>query len=59
MNSRCGNKVPKSLAMIIYRRDKYNLVLDRDHNASINILKKGLKIFNLSAKMTIINYRRN
>ena len=48
--SRCGNKVPKSLAMRIHRCDKCNLVLDRDHNASINILKKGLKIFNLSAK---------
>jgi putative transposase len=48
--SRCGNKVPKNLAMRIHRCDKCNLVLDRDHNASINILKKGLKIFNLSAK---------
>ncbi|MEX2313073.1 MAG: RNA-guided endonuclease TnpB family protein [Nitrosopumilaceae archaeon] len=48
--SRCGNKVPKSLAIRIHRCDKCNLVLDRDHNASINILKKGLKIFNLSAK---------
>ena len=48
--SRCGNKVPKSLAMRIHRCDKCNLVLDRDYNASINILKKGSKIFNLSAK---------
>ena len=48
--SRCGNKIPKSLAKRIHRCDKYNLVLDRDHNASINILKKGLKFFNLSAK---------
>lgn len=48
--SKCGNKVPKNLAMRIHRCDKCNLVLDRDHNASINILKKGLKIFNLSAK---------
>jgi len=43
--SRCGNKVPKSLAIRIHRCDKCNLVLDRDHNASINILQKGLKIF--------------
>ncbi len=48
--SRCGNKVPKNLAMRIHRCDKCNLVLDRDHNASINILKKGLNFFNLSAK---------
>ena len=48
--SRCGNKVPKSLAVRIHRCDKCNLVIDRDYNASINILQKGLKIFNLSAK---------
>jgi putative transposase len=45
--SRCENKVPKSLAMRIHRCDKCNLVLDRDYNASINILKKGLGIFNI------------
>jgi len=44
--SRCENKVPKSLAVRIHRCDKCGLILDRDHNASINILKKGLKIFN-------------
>jgi putative transposase len=43
--SRCGNKVPKSLAVRIHRCDKCNLVIDRDYNASINILQKGLKIF--------------
>jgi putative transposase len=45
--SRCGNKVPKSLAVRIHRCDKCNLVLDRDHNASINILKRGLSIFGI------------
>lgn len=49
--SRCGNKMPKSLAIRIHRCDKCNLVLDRDHNASINILKKGLEIFNMLAKV--------
>jgi putative transposase len=44
--SRCGNKVPKSLAVRIHRCDKCNLVIDRDYNASINILQKGLRIFN-------------
>jgi putative transposase len=49
--SRCGNKVAKSLATRIHRCDKCNLVLDRDYNASINILKKRLEIFNLSTKI--------
>ena len=40
--SRCGHKVPKSLAIRIHRCDKCNLILDRDQNASINILNKGL-----------------
>ncbi len=40
--SRCGNTVPKSLAVRIHKCDKCGLVLDRDHNASINILNKGL-----------------
>jgi len=48
--SRCDNKVPKSLAVRIHRCDKCNLIIDRDYNASINILQKGLEIFNLSAK---------
>lgn len=48
--SRCGNKVPKSLAVRIHRCNKCNLVTDRDYNASINILKNGLEIFNLPTK---------
>jgi len=40
--SRCGNAVPKSLAIRIHKCNVCNLVLDRDHNASINILNKGL-----------------
>ena len=44
--SRCGNKVPKSLAIRIHKCNKCNLIMDRDYNASINILQKGLKIFN-------------
>jgi putative transposase len=38
--SRCGNMVQKSLAVRTYRCDVRGLVLDRDRNASINILKK-------------------
>ncbi|WP_280924489.1 zinc ribbon domain-containing protein [Nitrosopumilus ureiphilus] len=44
--SRCGSMVPKRLATRIHKCDKCNLVIDRDYNASINILQKGLNIFN-------------
>lgn len=50
--SRCNNAVPKSLAIRIHRCNRCNLVLDRDHNAVINILKKDW-IF------STLNYRRN
>jgi putative transposase len=50
---RCGNKVPKSLAVRIHKCDKCGLVMDRDYNASINILNKGLNIFNQSPQATI------
>jgi putative transposase len=51
--SRCGNSVPKPLAVRTHRCDKCGLVLDRDHNAAINILKKGLEISGLSPQATI------
>ena len=51
--SRCANRVPKSLAVRIHRCDKCYLVIDRDYNASINILNKGLNIFNLLPQATI------
>ena len=46
--SRCGNKVPKSLAARIHRCEKCGLVMDRvvmdrDYNASLNILHSGLQ----------------
>ena len=50
--SRCGNAVPKPLAIRTHRC-VCGLILDRDHNAAINILKKGLAIFNLSPQATI------
>lgn len=46
--SRCQSKVPKTLAVRIHKCNACNLILDRDHNASINILKKGLETVNLS-----------
>ena len=39
--------VPKPLAVRTHRCDRCGLVLDRDHNAAINILKKGLDIFRI------------
>ena len=51
--SRCGSVMPKTLAVRTHRCDVCSLVLDRDHNASINILKKGLGIFNLSPQATM------
>lgn len=38
---RCGNKVPKSLAVRIHRCDICGLVIDRDYNASLNIKQRG------------------
>lgn len=46
--SRCGQLVPKGLAIRIHRCERCGLVLDRDYNASINILKKGLEIFQIT-----------
>ncbi len=42
---RCEKKIPKNLAIRIHRCDVCGLVIDRDYNASLNILKRGLKIF--------------
>jgi putative transposase len=39
---RCGSKVAKTLAVRTHRCEVCNLVIDRDYNASLNILKKGL-----------------
>ncbi|MBI5146275.1 MAG: transposase [Thaumarchaeota archaeon] len=51
--SRCGKMVPKSLAVRTHRCDACGLVLDRDHNSTINILKKGWNIFNLPHQAAI------
>ncbi|MGI0045806.1 MAG: RNA-guided endonuclease InsQ/TnpB family protein [Nitrosotalea sp.] len=45
--SRCGHKVPKVLAIRIHHCDQCSLFIDRDHNASLNILKRGLALWNL------------
>jgi putative transposase len=41
--SRCGNKVAKALAVRVHRCDRCGLILDRDYNASLNILQRGLQ----------------
>ncbi|AFU57973.1 putative transposase [Candidatus Nitrososphaera gargensis Ga9.2] len=41
--SRCGHPVPKSLAVRTHACQKCGAVLDRDYNASINILQRGLE----------------
>lgn len=38
----CGEKVPKTLAVRVHRCSHCGLVLDRDHNAALNILKRGV-----------------
>jgi len=37
----CGNSVPKTLAQRIHKCPFCNIVLDRDHNAAINIFQKS------------------
>ena len=38
--SRCGTKVPKSLSVRTHKCPHCGLIMDRDHNAAINILKR-------------------
>ncbi|MDY7004551.1 MAG: zinc ribbon domain-containing protein [Cyanobacteriota bacterium] len=40
--SNCGQKVPKTLSVRTHSCPKCQVVLDRDENAAINILNKGL-----------------
>ena len=42
--SNCGTRVKKSLSTRTHQCPKCKTVLDRDHNAAINILNKGLSI---------------
>lgn len=45
--SKCDNKVPKTLAIRLHECDMCGTVLDRDHNAAMNIFKKGLALLGL------------
>jgi putative transposase len=48
--SRCGQRVPKSLSERQHRCPTCQLVLDRDHNAAINILRCGLASLGLAPR---------
>jgi putative transposase len=52
--SQCGTKVPKTLSVRLHECPKCSLELDRDENAAINILYKGLTTVGL----TVAAYRR-
>ena len=43
MCSRCGLKVPKSLSDRLHECPQCGLIMDRDQNAAINILRQGLQ----------------
>jgi putative transposase len=45
--SNCGNLVPKKLAVRIHECDRCGTLLDRDHNAAVNIMQKGLELLQL------------
>jgi putative transposase len=45
--SRCCNKVPKTLAIRVHECERCGAVLDRDYNAALNILQRGLKSLKL------------
>jgi len=45
--SRCGNKVPKTLAIRIHECDACGTVLDRDHNSSMVIEDRGRMMLEL------------
>jgi putative transposase len=44
--SRCGKEVRKSLSVRIHKCPSCGLVMDRDENAAINILKRGIEKVN-------------
>ena len=49
--SKCGNIVPKTLKERVHDCKNCGLVLTRDHNSAINILKRGLGIEPLGANV--------
>lgn len=51
--SQCGERVPKSLSVRIHQCPFCNLVLDRDLNASLNILRLGQSLQALSTPIGV------
>ena len=49
--SKCGSIVPKTLKERVHKCQNCGLVLSRDHNSAINILKRGLGIEPLDANV--------
>jgi putative transposase len=45
--SRCGNPVPKTLAVRLHECPRCGIVLDRDYNAASNILQDGMTLLHL------------
>ncbi len=45
--SRCGHRVPKSLAVRIHSCTRCGIVLDRDYNSALNHLQNGLGLLHL------------
>ena len=41
--SKCGNLVPKTLAIRLHECDRCGSVFSRDYNAAFNILQKGMQ----------------
>jgi putative transposase len=53
--SRCGGKVPKTLAVRTHQCNQCGLVLDRDHNAAVNILQR----YRIAQSNEIVSQGRN
>lgn len=53
MCSRCGEIVPKKMSVRVHVCPKCDLVLDRDHNAALNILARGLAGLNTDSSVVI------
>jgi putative transposase len=52
--SRCGRVVEKDLSVRIHQCPSCNLVMDRDHNAALNILKLGLEQAHAEAEPLLV-----
>jgi putative transposase len=58
MCSRCGSLVPKNLSVRVHDCPHCGLVLDREHNAPINILALGLQSVNAGSPDGVVEAQR-